>query len=67
MHEGCLWPARQLPQQTSGDRHRSVHLYGQMAEMDAILELADRFGLIVVKTPARRTAHSISPTSGIAG
>ena len=26
-----------------------VHLYGQMAEMDAILELADRFGLTVVE------------------
>jgi len=26
-----------------------VHLYGQMVDMDAILELADRFGLIVVE------------------
>ena len=26
-----------------------VHLYGQMADMDAICELADRFGLIVVE------------------
>src|SRR4029077_415109 len=26
-----------------------VHLYGQMADMDAILELADRFDLIVVE------------------
>ncbi len=26
-----------------------VHLYGQMANMDAILELADRFGLVVVE------------------
>jgi dTDP-4-amino-4,6-dideoxygalactose transaminase len=26
-----------------------VHLYGQMADMDAILELADRFALIVVE------------------
>ena len=26
-----------------------VHLYGQMADMDAILELADRFGLIVIE------------------
>ncbi len=26
-----------------------IHLYGQMADMDAILELADRFGLMVVE------------------
>lgn len=26
-----------------------VHIYGQMADMDAILELAERFGLIVVE------------------
>jgi dTDP-4-amino-4,6-dideoxygalactose transaminase len=26
-----------------------VHLYGQMADMDAVLELGDRFGLIVVE------------------
>jgi dTDP-4-amino-4,6-dideoxygalactose transaminase len=26
-----------------------VHLYGQMADMDAILELADRYGLIVIE------------------
>jgi dTDP-4-amino-4,6-dideoxygalactose transaminase len=26
-----------------------VHLYGQMADMDAIMELAERFGLIVVE------------------
>jgi dTDP-4-amino-4,6-dideoxygalactose transaminase len=26
-----------------------VHLYGQMADMDTILELADRFGLIVIE------------------
>ena len=26
-----------------------VHLYGQMADMDAIFELADRFGLIVIE------------------
>jgi dTDP-4-amino-4,6-dideoxygalactose transaminase len=26
-----------------------VHLYGQMADIDAILELADRFGLVVVE------------------
>ena len=26
-----------------------VHLYGQMADMDAILDLADRFGLIVIE------------------
>jgi dTDP-4-amino-4,6-dideoxygalactose transaminase len=26
-----------------------VHLYGQMVDMDAILELADRFGLIVIE------------------
>lgn len=26
-----------------------VHLYGQMADMDAIIELADRFGLMVVE------------------
>lgn len=26
-----------------------VHLYGQMADMDAILELADQFGLVVIE------------------
>jgi len=26
-----------------------VHLYGQMAEMDGILDLADRFGLVVIE------------------
>ena len=26
-----------------------VHLYGQMADMDAILELAERYGLIVIE------------------
>lgn len=26
-----------------------VHLYGQMADMDAILELAERFGLVVIE------------------
>ena len=26
-----------------------VHLYGQMADMDAILELADRYGLVVIE------------------
>ena len=39
--------------QPTGERHVSavvpVHLYGQMADMDAIGELAERFGLIVVE------------------
>jgi dTDP-4-amino-4,6-dideoxygalactose transaminase len=41
-----------LTDRKSGGRVKAivpVHIYGQMADMDAILELADRFGLIVVE------------------
>jgi len=45
-------PQGQLTHRKTGKRVRAVvpvHLYGQMADMDRILELADRYGLIVIE------------------
>src|SRR5262249_57594952 len=42
----------QLEERDSGQRVAAivpVHLYGQMADMDAIMEQAQRFGLIVIE------------------
>jgi len=50
----CDWNAATgvLTDRKSGLRVRGivpVHLYGQMADMDAILDLADQYGLIVIE------------------
>ena len=52
LSEGCKFANGQLVSKRSGRPVRAVvpvHLYGQMAEMDAILEIAEQFGLIVVE------------------
>lgn len=52
LSEGCKFADGQLVSIRSGRPVRAivpVHLYGQMADMDAILEIAEQFGLIVVE------------------
>jgi dTDP-4-amino-4,6-dideoxygalactose transaminase len=53
LEEKCTLNAQgQLISKRSGRRVTAVvpvHLYGQMADMDAILDLAERFGLVVVE------------------
>ena len=53
LEEQCTWNKwGKLISRRSGRRVTAVvpvHLYGQMADMDAILELADRYNLIVIE------------------
>ena len=53
LEEQCTWNKwGKLVSRRSGRRVTAVvpvHLYGQMADMDAILELADRYNLIVIE------------------
>ena len=54
LETGCDFDSltRTLVDRTSGGRVKAivpVHIYGQMADMDTILELADQFNLIVVE------------------
>ncbi len=54
IEKNCEFDARKgvLLDRRSGDRVKAivpVHLYGQMADMDPILELAERYNLIVIE------------------
>ncbi len=52
LEQKCTHDGGKLVSRRSGHRVTAVvpvHLYGQMADLDPILELADRFGLVVVE------------------
>jgi perosamine synthetase len=52
LEEGCSWDGNELRNRTTGRRVRAilpVHILGHPADMDRLLELARRYGLVVVE------------------